>query len=320
MRLEVLLNGLKNPDAAVRLDVVRVLGMLDEVRALPVVRELYQAESDPTVRSAAAWAGKRLYQAQQANYSTVEEIFRHFGVDREIENTPDAAEAALVQKMKDDLDAALLDSRARAARRQAGLAAAAGIGVGMLAGGSMGLSAMAGGLSAGAGVASSNLGESDRPRLGTSRAPATVPSTADISVWVRRLCEGKNVSQREQAAIELAQLNNPMALPHLAAAFTNDPSAQVRQAAQRFGKVLYWSTVYWEMEQDGSLQCEIDRRLEEMGKRTEKPVVPPGGQVQQQGPFASPADAPAAEANQEVDVAEILRKARKSRESRHRRG
>lgn len=48
--LEVLLKGLDHADAAVRLDVARVLGMLDETRALEPLRRRYEIEPDANVR------------------------------------------------------------------------------------------------------------------------------------------------------------------------------------------------------------------------------------------------------------------------------
>lgn len=317
MKLDILLSGLKNPQPAVRLDVVRVLGMVDEVRALDALREQFKTEPDSVVRSAIAWAGKRLYQAQQAGYTTQAEIFRHFGIDREIENTPDAAEAELIRKMEQDLSRTLADRQGRASIKQAGLAAATGLGVGMIAGGMAGLGTMAAGLQAGAGMASSSMGE-ERPMLGTTRTPAMAPSNADFSVWLRRLREGKTEAQREQAILEIQQLNNPAALPHLAAVFIGDESPRVRQAAQRFGKILYWSSVYWAMEQDGSLAAEMKLRLEAMGKRTEKPPVGPLDTTSGTTPTPSIPQRPSSGASPEsqVDVSEILRKAQQGRAKR----
>ncbi|MBN2304836.1 MAG: HEAT repeat domain-containing protein, partial [Anaerolineae bacterium] len=279
MKLEALLSGLQNPQPAVRLDIVRVLGMVDEVGALAALREHYQAEGDPVVRSAIAWAGKRLYQAQQAGYSTQAEIFRFFGVDREIEATPDAAEAELMEKLERDLESTLQNRQQRSNVKQAGIAAATGLGVGLVAGGMMGLGTMMGGMKQGASAASSNLGSSDRPDPGSKRTPAMKPSTTDFKVWLRRLLESSNDAQREQAIIEIQQLNNPAALPHLAAVFVSDNSPKIRESAQRFGKILYWSSVYWDMEQSGALEAEIKRRLEELGKRTEKPAIPSPNQA-----------------------------------------
>ncbi|MBN1202454.1 MAG: HEAT repeat domain-containing protein [Anaerolineae bacterium] len=316
MRLEVLLGGLKNPQPAVRLDVVRVLGMLDETRALDALRQQYQAETEAGVRSALAWAGKRLYEAKQAGYATIDELCRYFGVDREVENTPDADEAELIQKLQDGLDVELRQMKQRAQKRQIGMAMAASLGAGMVGGSLVGMSAAVGAMSPGAGVASSNIG--DRPQIGVKRTPATAPSTADISVWLRRLREGATPAMREQAAIELAQLNNPAALPHLAAVFVSDQSPKVRQAAQRFGKVLYWGAIYWEMEQDGSLEREMIRRGQALGKNIAKPgaqSAPGTLNASSSTPQGQP-QTPASSSDE--DVAAILRQAQQKRAARRR--
>jgi len=310
MRLEALLSGLENPQPTVRLDVVRVLGMLDETRSLDTLRARYQNEPDPVVRNAISWAGKRLFQAQQAGYSTIDELCRHFGIDREVENMPDAAEQELMQKMQNSLDRDLRDMQGRAGRRRVGMAIAAGLGGSLVGGTTVGMSAMAGALMPGAGTAS---GPDGRPQIGTNRTPATAPTNVDIDVWVRRLREGASPDMREQAAIQLAELNNPKALPHLAAAFVGDTSPKVRQAAQRFGKILYWSTVYWEMEQDGSMAEEMERRAAAIGKEikltkstppSESPTAPDGDQKAAPPP------------SQDVDVSDILRKAKRGRARR----
>jgi hypothetical protein len=125
---------------------------------------------------------------------------------------------------------------------------------------------------------------------------------------------------REQAALELAQLNNLKALPFLAAAFVGDSSPKVRQAAQRHGKVLYWSTVYWEMEQDGSLAQEMTRRAAEIGKTVAAPGAAASDTAPTPGPTAAaapPQPSPGTEPPP-VDVAEILRKAKEGRDARKR--
>jgi hypothetical protein len=316
MKFDVLLAGLDNPQPAVRLDVVRVLGMVDEVRALDALRARYAQETDPSVREAIGWAGKRLYQAQQAGYSTIAEIFRHFGVDREIESLPtDETEAELLRRMQSGFDRDLQQMQGRMMTRKAGMAAAAAIG-GMAVGGTMlGGMMLAGAMAPGAEVASSSLGE--RSMNGTRRAPVTAPSNTPIDVWVRRLRESPKAEQREQAAIELAQMNNPKALPFLAAVFLADAVPQVRQSAQKFGKILYWNMIYWEMEQDGSLFQEMQRRATDMGKKV---TINPDGGIKITGQGAAPdAAQPAKPAEPpQVDVSEILRKAQQARAERKR--
>ena len=317
MKLSVLLGGLHNPNPATRLDVVRVLGMLDETRALEPLRERYHQEIDESVRQAITWAGKRLFQAHQADYSTIQEIFRYFNIDKEIENRPDDEEARLMQQMDYTLQRDLVDIREKGARGKAGWA----LGVGAVAGLGAGLGAM---MSTGAEVASSSLG--DRPQIGTTRTPATAPTDADITIWLRRLNESDQESMREQAIIQLTDLNNPRALPHLAAAFINDPSPKIRQTAQRFGKILYWRAVDWTMDQDGSLATEIQRRATALGKaiKTEKsaqsgtaPTTPAPQIAAGAGTQSSTASPPpASKKTQEVDVADILMKAKQAREKR----
>jgi hypothetical protein len=315
MKLEVLLGGLENPQPAVRLDVVRVLGMLDETRALDALRRRYPVETDPAVRNAITWAGKRLYQAQQAGYSTINELFRYFNIDKEIENTPDEAEQELMDKMAGNLHRDLLDMQERGHKKKAGMAIAAGLG-GMLVGGvGTGLTMMASGMSAGADQVSSGMG--GRPQIGTSRTPAMAPSNTEITVWVRRLHEGTTPEQREQATVQLAELNNPKALPHLAAVFVGDDSPKVRQAAQQFGKILYWRAIYWEMEQDGSMAEEMIRRAAALGKQIKPPKVSPANMPLPPGGGAPAADGPQ-NVEPNVDVGEILRKAKQARKERRR--
>jgi hypothetical protein len=317
MKLDVLISGLNNPQPAVRLDVVRVLGMLDETRALEPLRQCYKVESEAAVRSAIAWAGKRLYGAKQAGYSTVEELFQFFGVYREIENMPDdATEAELMQEMQRKLDADILQMKQRSNRKQLGMAAAAGLAGYAMGGVMMGTRMTSDALSVGAGMASSSM--EGRPQIGTQRTPATAPSNAEIGVWVKRLRESKNPAQREQAAIELGQLNNPAALPYLAAAFVGDPSPQVQQAAQRFGKQLYWSAIYWDMEQTGELQREIERRAVALGKNIAKPPARPPGSADaadDTNTFSAGAQ-PAPDQPDPEDVREILRQAKAARKKR----
>lgn len=306
---ETLIAGLSHASAAARLDVVRVLGMVEETRALDALRARYPTEPDETVRRAMAWAGSRLFQAQRNGHTTVDAVCRYFGVDRALENTPDAVEAELLRKLQDQFDRDLLSMQEQQNVRRAGTALAAGLGGAMLGGASLGAMAMAGAMLSGAGSPSSGL--EGRPGGGSARTPATKPSDASIEVWVRRLRESTSPEQRAQAALELAQLNNPRALPHQAAAFLGDTSALVREAAERCGKVLYWSIIYWEMEQSGALAQEMERRAQRLGKSLPRSAVPapPTAPVVQAGPPVDPAP---------LDVGEILRKAQQERDERRR--
>jgi hypothetical protein len=314
MKLDILVGGLNNPEPGVRLDVARVLGMLDETRALEALRQRFQVEADPNVRATISWAGKRLFEAQQANYSTIDELCRYFGVDREIENMSDYNEAELLKKLQDNLDSDLRQMKDSAQRKKMGGALAmglAGAAVGGVVGGVvMGMDALIPGVE----TASSGLGA--RPQIGFKRNPPTAPTNIDISVWLKRLREAPQPNQREQAAMELGQLNNPAALPHLALAFVTDPSPQVQQTAQRFGKIVYWSAIYWEMEQDGSMEQEMIRRAEKLGKSYKKPDVIPSAPIGGMAPFAASQQAPKSDEPSPDQLAEILRRAEAARAKR----
>jgi len=302
MQLDALIGALKHPDAATRVDVARVLGMVEETGALDALRAHYLVETDAAAREAMEWAGRRIYAAQQRGYSTLEALFEHFNITREIEHTPDEAEAELLRQMQHTFDKELQRMQEDAVRRRTGTALVAGLG-GMLAGGALGgVAMMSAAMYSGADVASSSL--SDGVPVGARRTPATAPSTLDISIRVRRLREGADARDRELAALELAQLNNPRALPHLAAAFLLDPSPQVRAAAERCGKILYWSAIYWRMERSGEIEAEIRRRIAARGSAT------PAQSVSAPTPAAAP---PASE----PDVSAILRRAQEGRARRN---
>ncbi len=299
MIIENLIANLNNPQPAVRLDIVRVLGMVEETQAIDPLRERYRQETDPTLKETLLWAGRRIYAARQNGFSTLEAIFQHFGVYHDLERLEQEGEAELLKRLDDNLRLEMLRRQRDASQKKTNLAVAAGL-AGAVVGG-MGTTLMTSMLQAGAEVASSNL--EPRPAIGSSRAPALKPTNTDISRWVRRLREGEDTVIRRTAAQELLTLNNPDALPHLACAFLADPAPEVRQAAERSGKFLYWNTVYWEMEQDGSLAAEIARRRAAQASAAPSPAP------------AAPPVQPAVPPPQE-DVAEILRRAEEARRRR----
>jgi len=309
--LETLLGGLSHAQPAVRLDVARVLGMLDETQALDALRQRYHAEPDPAVRAVIAWAGKRVHDAQQAGYDTLNALYRCFNVDRELARMVDVAEAEVLRQMEQGLDTDLRTQLEQANKRRMGITLAAGIGGTMLAGPLGGLAAARMAMGPGPDLASS--GFDPRPQLGSQRTPATRPTSDEIGVWVKRLRESLAPAAREQAALELSQINNPAALPHLAAAFALDPADKVRDAAQRAGKLLYWSALYWAMEQDGSLAAELERRAAALGKPPSATSARSGAPQAGTGSLAPPAADPA------TNVSDILRRAQEERARRRQR-
>ena len=306
--LEALLEGLNHDQAAVRLDVARVLGMLDETRALDALRRRYRLEPDTDVRAVIGWAGRRIYEAQQAGYDTLNALYRYFNVDRELAQAQDEAEIAMLRQLEQGLDNDLRRQLEDAGKRRMGFTLAASLGGTLLAGPLGGLTAAR--MAMGSGALDASSGFDPRPHIGTQRTPATRPTSDEISVWVRRLRGSLAPAAREQAALELAHLNNPVALPYLAAAFALDPADKVRDAAQRAGKVLYWSALYWAMEQDGSLAAEIERRAAALRDALAAERAASGA------PRAAPGAEPAPDP--QTDVSEILRRAQLERARRKR--
>lgn len=300
MNLPLLIQGLRDTQSAVRLNVVRVVGLVEETRLLEPLREQFKVEPDATVRSAIEWAGKRLYTASQNGYSTIDAIFVYFNIDKEIANAPDEKEVDLMRQMQSQLDRDLMKMQTESANKRVGLAAGAALG-GMLVGGVIGGSAMA---SAAASTAlgptidaSSNMGQT-RESLSVTRTPPPIPSNADVKIWLKRLREDANPENRKKAAIELGNMSNTAALPHLATSFTSDSSPEVRQIAERSGKLIYWGAIYWQMSQDGSLEQEIAQRKQSGIRATQNIRATQSMQVVQP---------------KEEDIASILRRTEEKR-------
>ncbi len=314
MNLQLLAQGLNDPQPAVRLNVVRVIGMVEEIQLLSAIRDRFAQETDSAVKSSLEWAGKRLYQAHQRNFNTIDAIFQHFGIDREIATMQSEEEAELLKKMQDQLDNELIKMRSKAVNKQAGLNAAAAIG-GMALGGALGGAMMAGSMmggamvGGGADVASSNIGPV-RQNMSSKRTPAPRPANTNINIWVKRLREDTNPEIRKKAAIELGNLNNPAALPHLGVAFTSDSVPDVRNTAEQFGKILYWSLTYWQLSESGFIDEEVKRRFEKI-QSGEMPA--PKLQTQE-----ITAQTPSAQPKQE-DIGLILQRAKAKKAKRKRR-
>ena len=128
---------------------------------------------------------------------------------------------------------------------------------------------------------------------------------------MKRLRESLAPAAREQAALELSHLNNPAALPYLAAAFALDPADKVRDAAQRAGKLLYWNALYWQMEQDGTLQAEIERRAAALRAALPQHDASHGAPRLDKGIGGGNS-----ESDVQTDVSEILRRAQLERARR----
>jgi HEAT repeat protein len=266
MKLDTFLLDLRAPEPVLRARAARILGMLDEVDALDALTTQFKAETHPAVKAAIAWAGKRLQAAKHGGYTTLEAIIHYFHIDYEIETlrTDNADEAHILRQMQTRMDSDLI--------RQQGErlgSFAKGVAVNVALFGMQGAITSAMTVSPMADVLSSTLGE-ERLGIGKTRTPATRPSNTDIKALVRRMQSDPDAERRAKAALDLAVLaNNPEALPYLAQTHLEDPVPQVQEAALRAAKLIYWNSVYWEMEQDGRLAAEIQRRA---GKAPPEPA------------------------------------------------
>jgi len=302
--LENLCNRLQHTDPLQRLNAVIVLGTVDEVEALSNVVAAFKVEPEADVRQAMAWSGKRLQAAKQSNYSTLNEIFRHFRIELSVSAETDERERRLLEQMKFKAE---MESQQRQQDGIKGAAATAVVSTalfgftGMMAG-------MGGATPSGAAFISSNIGENG-PKLGSQRIMPTRPTEADIRQYVRRLKEDPDPNKRAGAAHNLARVvNNLDALPELATAFIDDPKSTVKEAAQAAAKEIYWNAVYWEMEQDGRMKAEIQKRTGETAQTTAAGTATPSQSV--------PATAPPKPSSKEIS--DILKKAEAQRQKRKR--
>lgn len=303
MILDNLLSGVQHVDALQRLNAVIVLGTVDEVDAIPVLVNAFKSEQEPDVKQALAWAGKRLQAVRQSGYTTLEAIFKQFRIDRALAAEEDERERRLLDQMKFKAEMEHVERQGDNLKQHLANTAVStalfGL-TGMMSG-------VAGAGPSGADFISSNLGN-DRPQHGAQRIMPTRPTDADITIYVRRLREEKDPTKRVSAAQNLARLvNNPVALPDLAAAFIDDASQQVKEAAQQAAKEIYWNAVYWEMEQDGRMKAEIERRMGDVQQN----AAPQNTSQAVPTPSLAPQPKPA-------DIASILRKAEAQREKRKR--
>jgi hypothetical protein len=266
---ELLIEGLSHPDPAFRLNMARILLLVDETAALEALAAAFHAEPVPDVKQALSAAGKHLQALRQQGYTTLNEIFRAFAIDREIAHLESDPEKKALERLRYQ---AHLDAEAERARL------------------------MARGVFVGAPSAPPSS-DDDLPKR---RAPPTQPTTVDLRAHLRRL-EDPLAEKRRKAVLDLAALNNPAALPYLAALHVLDAAALVREQAKRSGKQVYLNAVYWEMEQDGRIAAEYQRRMQAAGK---KPAAPDTLNAEQR------------RAREQQQAADILRRAHEQREKR----
>lgn len=102
MRAKDLAKGLNSSNPTVRRTTAHVIGLLDEVELLAELSHAYQRETEPAVKQALSWAGKRLNEAIAKGYDTVHELIVYSGMQTAINRMPsehDAREWQLTGQM-----------------------------------------------------------------------------------------------------------------------------------------------------------------------------------------------------------------------------
>ncbi len=90
---QALIHALHDPDPTRRIQMLQVVAMLEETRAIQTVHDLFKSDPDPQVRQTAKWAGSLLWQAQQRGYSTDSAVEAHFARQKQV--TSDRQEAVV---------------------------------------------------------------------------------------------------------------------------------------------------------------------------------------------------------------------------------
>lgn len=232
-----LIQGLYNNDTGVRHQSALVIGMVQETSAIGALEQRYREEPDATIKDIVLWAGRRAQQGQRQGFSTIDAIFKHFQINRELASGIDPEEAD-------------------ALRHQVSITDTHSTG-GALGGIRLGSMMTAEHLKTG------NLaGERRLDPKAVLRLPPVKITDTDISLKIKRLMDSSNPRRQKLAALELGDINNPKALPYLARLMYQNQNAEpaLMEVVERIGKQLYWNFNYATMEKNGRLNIEIAKR------------------------------------------------------------
>jgi hypothetical protein len=225
MNFDSLIKQLDNPKPSIRIAALHIFNLVDEVRALDAISARVPLESDARVEAVLKQVGRSLNKLKREGYDTIEALCQHFNVYSEILSYADIAEIRRIQDMAKD-KTKIQDSVDKAAAV-------------LLAGKVVGAMPMTDSLS-------------ELTQNFSRRTRATRPTKEDFSRWLP-LLKDPNPEERRQMLIHIANRNNPLALQYFAQVWVTDSETPVRETAKRFGKLLYWNTIYAQMEDDGSL-------------------------------------------------------------------
>lgn len=293
MNVQELTKYLQHPKPSVRLMSIHTLKMVDEVRALDAISERVPMEMDTKVEQELKATGRYLNKLKRDGYDTVQAICEYFNVYSEVLTFADEEEFKEIHRMvllttdkrKDD------DTNDKVINNASMLIASRTIGASTV----MGVKSAVLDLS-------SNVGSvAEAMQKQKKRVRPSIPTQKDISRWVK-LIKSDNASDRQEAIVQLNSAKNPAGLQYMAYAHANDESERVRETAKRVGRMLYWNSVYYAMEQDGTIKQIMDDFAESLGI-----VLPDDVTSTQEIPMPPAAD---------EDIADILARADKLRKKR----
>lgn len=254
-----LIKYLYHPDAKTRYQCVLVAGMVEETTALGALQQRANEEPEEHIKKAIWWAGQRAQAAHKKGFSTINAIFDHFHINRELASGISPEEAEVMRKMQQQFDSEMRKMQQKSNDNRGKMALGSALGGAMVGGIGVGASQAMGYL----GSTSMNMGDrpqADQPAL---RIPPTQVSDTDISQHIKRLMKDPDPDKQRKTALALGDINNPSALPYLALTVYQHPDESVKTAAETAGKRIYWNFNYIAMTEDGRLDQEISIRREE---------------------------------------------------------
>lgn len=279
MHPQTLIENVSAPDPAFRLQAARILGFVEEVEGLGPIRNQFKGETETEVKSALEWAGKRIFQAKQNGFSTQAAVYDYFNVYAEVTFLTEKNSGRAIQQIEENMRTKSTPSGGNMTT-----AAMAGFVMGGLIGATLTTHQARVRNALAQSQASLSGDDLDPDRRLSRRTKAIIPSETNPKPLGLRLLNDPDPRQRIAAASDLAMLNNPAALPYLAQAFLSDPDEEVQIAAEVHGKRLYWQLVYYQMEQDGTVQAYVDAKLKAAGIDPKKVEISADPKARQASP------------------------------------
>jgi hypothetical protein len=242
-----LTKSLENEKPSIRIAALHMLNMVDETRALDAISNRLPMEMDAKVEELLKHVGRNLNKLKREGYDTTTAICQYFNVYSDVLSHADANEFAKIQRITlqsqdnrknlDVKDTIVTTAAIAITARFMGPSAALG---------AIGQMATQASLSSNMGSVAETMEKLAR------RTVAIRPTQEDFSRWLPRL-KDPNPEERRQALIQISNRNNPLSLQYFTQVWLMDEDETVRDRAKRLGKMLYWNTVYSQMELDGTL-------------------------------------------------------------------